>query len=395
MQRSPATGDVVGGAILTILILVIYVPITELQINQRLVPNDFKWHLNAVLPAMQGQIRSPHFLFQIVVALIYKMLPHQSVESAAAIVIVGSQIITGAVLYFGFYRSVDKVTSGFIISLRILLTILTMVVFDVAVLYFIDGHLYFGQVGLTSYHNPTIQLLKPIAAWLFLLVVKSMEEPKNASACFYALLISSTVLSGLAKPTYIMCIVPASAVMMFLGDRERPIALWPMLIGLWLPTCCLLVWQYSFEYGGDNAVSVLWAPLLVFLHDSELWTLIPKFVTGLTFPLVTLAMYPRVVLGDRASVLGWIAMGVASIYAYLVAEGPPRTFHGNLWWGMETCGFILFAVTGRILLVKVFSIVSGREALSYRIVLCLSSFLLHVAFGIVWYIDNYRLHRNW
>ncbi len=388
--------ELIGASILAVLLLFIYVPMTQLQVNQHLKPNDFTEHLSLAKVAEEGRIPTAYFLFQALVALVHLLLHARTVEAAAAVVIVASQLATGLVLYFGFFRPDDRTVSFSAVTLRVLGSALTMMVFDVSIFYFIDGHLYFGQVGITSYHNPTIQLLKPIAAWQFLLLVQTFENGIGQSIRLPILLFIATILSGLAKPSYNICILPASAMMLVYSERtawkER---LRPVLIGLWLPSFCLLAWQYFFQYGAPDGVPIIWAPLLVVLNDSAWWTLIPKLVTGLLFPIAVLVLYRRSVLKDYGSVLAWLALGVASLLFYLLAEGPPRTFHGNFGWGLETCGFLLFAASGRLVFLNLLPVLEQRTPWNYRVTACLAVFSLHVAFGIAWYVDNYMLYRHW
>ncbi len=387
--------ELAGASILAVLVLFIYVPITGVQVSQHVKPNDFTMHLDLARLAAEGRIPTAYFLFQALVALV-QVLSRSTMETAAVVVIVASELAAAMVLYFGFFKPDERTASVSVITLRVLATALTMVVFDAAILYFIDGHLYFGQVGITSYHNPTIQLLKPIAAWQFLLLVKVFEKHDVPPLRLTMLLFGATILSGLAKPSYNICIVPASAVMLaYSGRNDWKRAARPVLLGLWLPAFCLLAWQYYFEYGAPDSVPILWAPLLVFLHDSASWTLVPKFVTGVLFPLTVLAVYPRTAIKDTGSMLAWFALGVAALFFYLLAEGAPRTFHGNFGWGLETCGFLLFAASVRLVLPKLAPVLERRPGEGNRVILCLAVFAVHAAFGIAWYFDNYLLHRTW
>src|SRR4029079_4009833 len=109
--------------------------------------------------------------------------------------------------YFNNHSYSEKNYTYFRLALfRVIYTLFTMIAFDVAVLYLVDGHLYFGQVVITCYHNPTIQVLEPIAAFQFLLVARVFRGKPPVLGWFPLILAASTILSGLAKPSYNLCI---------------------------------------------------------------------------------------------------------------------------------------------------------------------------------------------
>src|SRR5690606_9025712 len=80
---------------------------------------------------------------------------------------------------------------------------------SISLLYFHDKHMYFGYVPSNVYHNPTILLLKPIALLSFYLLYKTLQSPSN---CRWSMVLIVGIITGLAilaKPSYIIVLLPA------------------------------------------------------------------------------------------------------------------------------------------------------------------------------------------
>lgn len=94
--------SLIGPIVLLLLVLLIFVPFTENQINSR--QSDYGAHIPAAEHLADGHIDEPHFLFAALVLLVHVILPHLTSNTAALTVIVGSQIATSMIIYFCFFR---------------------------------------------------------------------------------------------------------------------------------------------------------------------------------------------------------------------------------------------------------------------------------------------------
>src|SRR5690606_10371708 len=95
------------------------------------------------------------------------------------------------------------------------------------------------------YHNPTIVLLKPLALGLFLYAVGVFSaqghfHTRGAWAAAFVL----TVLCGLAKPNYLIVLLPTlGLVTVYRLLKKQPVN-WPLLLSIALPAVVLLGLQF-------------------------------------------------------------------------------------------------------------------------------------------------------
>ena len=100
----------------------------------------------------------------------------------------------------------------------------------------IDHKFYFGYIGFALYHNPTFILLRPFAVLLWLLIIKYLFSKINTGmGIFLGILV--VILSTLAKPSYIICILPAIGL----------VVLWRKVRGQPINWCVMLFWFYMFR----------------------------------------------------------------------------------------------------------------------------------------------------
>ena len=108
--------------------------------------------------------------------------------------------------------------------------------------YIFDRVLYFGYLGMTTYHNPTIILLRPFAILQLIFAVRGLEErDSRRNQVLLAAVIS--VLATFIKPVFAICLLPAlGLIMLYRLVKKQPIN-WKMLgLGLILPTVVMLGW---------------------------------------------------------------------------------------------------------------------------------------------------------
>jgi hypothetical protein len=389
--------DIAAATILLIATFVVFVPAMHVMITER--RGDHIAHIRvAEQLAATGQILSPHFLYPLFITLVVAVLPHVSFATAAIVISSLLYLITALTLYAILRRAWPSRNGTAEALMTAALAFAMMFIWPIAALVPLDGRLYQGYVATGNvYHNPTIVPLKPIAILLFACVVAACARPlagleKYLVTAAMALL---TVLSALAKPSYLICLLPA--VFLFGAwayHRRRPFDWQALLCGLFLPGAAILAVQYMFTYIGEKAIQdqtsgFAIAPLAVFSIYSEL--LLPKFLLSIVFPACVYLLYFRSAQRNLGLNLAWLVFALGVFYTYFLVEVGTRQSHGNLAWSGQISSFVLFVVSVTFLIrqmaprLKVAWPISGWDRPT---TICLAAFGLHLAFGIAWFFRN-------
>jgi len=246
-------------------------------------------------------------------------------------------------------------------------------------LFFLDHQAYFGYIGINSYHNPTILLLKPFAVLIFLGSIR-LFEPDRQTLGFSLGMAAAVLLSGLTKPNLILCLLPALSLMaVFRWLRGRVVQWLPLAVVL-LSTVLVLIAQYLLTYpAGDSGIAV--APFVVM--GSYSGYLFPKFLLSILFPLGLGIIYWREARKDPALVLAWLVMGFGLILTYGFSETGRRFPDGNFVWSGEISLFILFFASTVFFLQR-----KAQTKYSQLDFLLVGLWSSHVLFGIAYYIFN-------
>jgi hypothetical protein len=340
--------------------------------------SDFKWHARAAADwAQGGPLPTPHFLLQALLVALAPLSPGVdwtrravwvAVACQAALAIVVCALLRDAVP--SSRRAVRIATAGAVTLALVFATPVTFASWSAR-------NLYHGYVGLAVYHNPTLLLLKPLAVLLWWETARALDGAPRPVALLAAL----TILSGLAKPSHLIALLPATAALAaVLAWKGRAPAWRPLLLGLALPASVALGWQFAFRYGG--AVSVEWAPFRAMAYrDAHLGA---RFVLSALFPIVVLALFPRAPVRDRALALATATFAVGAAYAYLLAEGGDTFTHRNFAWSAQAALFVLFVAAARVVLLE------SARAPRWRVAACAFALSLHVVCGIY-----FASHPTW
>jgi hypothetical protein len=243
---------------------------------------------------------------------------------------------------------------------------------------------YFGYLFPNALHNPTIILLRPLALALFLGCAAALAAGARASAARAGGLALLTVLCALAKPSYVICLLPALAVTWLL-DGPRVTPRWVVVVlGVVVPGALLAAVQAWFTLTTDRMepTTIVFAPLqVVFMHTRRDVALVAlKALLSIAFPLAVLAAYGREVWRDQGVRLAWLAFGAGAFYAYGLAESGERMIHGNFLWSGQAATAVLFAASARFTLARA----RARAAPAAALALCAGVFALHVAAGLAY-----------
>jgi hypothetical protein len=358
---------------------------------------DYAIHRNLAV-AMKAHLTlySPHFLLQLLVLALDFLVPG-NIDAA----MIAVSLLAYAAVAASMVRVILRRTSSDAVAVT--LTLALLFASSLAVFFPIDRHLYFGYIPANVFHNPTMVLLKPLAMLSFGYAVAALwpKEGQNARAFIPCALL--TVACALAKPSYTVCILPALVVVAAKRAASRSPIDWKLLLlGFILPASATLVIQYHWTFSDSQIAGVLpgnshivFAPLAVMRHYSS-W-LAAKLLLSLLFPISVLATNFRRVRENSALMLAWVLFAIGAGMAYLLAESGPRMTHGNMLWSAQIAVFLLFVQSAAHISAYfggALATATGRER--RRALASFGCLLLHSAFGIAFYVEEYvQVASHW
>ena len=242
--------------------------------------------------------------------------------------------------------------------------------------------LYHGYFVPVAYHNPTQQLNKLLTLWIYFSYCAHFLDSRRAEARSVASAGTLTVLSALAKPSFLIAFLPTAG-LFALADlvRRRWRHVLMFAIGIALPATLVLSWQALRTYGSTPGSGVIFAPFVVFDLDETLY----KLPASLAFPIVVAGVAVRGGVRDPKFIFAWVFTAVAMFITLLVGEAGPRLGEGNFAWTGQTAVFLIY-VESLLLLI-------ARPDLSRWRTVAWAAFAVHVLCGVVWYAAMFS--RDW
>ena len=260
-----------------------------------------------------------------------------------------------------------------------------------------------GYFNSIVYHNPTLIALRLFAipvSW-FAYYVFTDRGRKTVAGRGKALLLCIILIlaSIMAKPSYIVALIPGCCVFaIWQLWRRRPVD-WVLLIGgILLPGLLLLALQYNSVYVDySNASNVAIGFLRFFEHHAPLAVLPIRFLFSLVFPIGVLILYFNEARQHVNLMLSWVVFAVGAVIALFVYETGPRESHGNfVWTGYIVTFVLMYASLSFVIEQAVIELRagSGRGLLglpqSERVRTALFLFALHVIAGLFYYLHFMR-----
>jgi hypothetical protein len=250
-----------------------------------------------------------------------------------------------------------------------------MIAAPVSLLWPLDGLMYLGYIGITSYQTPTTYLLKPFALAQFIFAYKCfvsfppLEKRQIMAAAFVSL------LSAFIKPSLAICILPAMGIITVKNlVQKRYVNLPAVIFGFGVPTVSVLAWQFLLTYYNNDASGAGISPFTVMSSYSNY--LFPKLLLSILFPLSVLLLAFKQAVGDIRMVLGWISFLFGLMFSYFFIESGYRALDGNFIWSSEITLFLLFAVSTLFIV----DLPPGKKKSFLQAV-----WLLQVTSGVVYY----------
>ena len=313
-----------------------------------------------------ADLTSPHFLFQVLLNAIHAL--GLSYETAAAwllgscyggmAVLIGHEIERRGVVLSPL-RTVMLVTGLLLASHIFLLTIFRR-------------NLYAGYFVPIAYHNPTQQLNKLFALWIYFVYRSQFLSAQPVRLSSIPVLAGLCVSSALSKPSFLIAFVPTAAMY---AARDLITRRWRQVLvciaGIGVPSALILAWQARMAYG-ETPVQVAFAPFVVFDAGQTLY----KLPASLAFPLVVAAAAWWTRTSDAGLRFIWILTALALFATLGLVETGERMMQGNFAWTGQTAAFLVYVES------MLFLLTQPRQAWvrSAWVV-----FGVHVVCGLAWY----------
>jgi len=234
-------------------------------------------------------------------------------------------------------------------------------------------NLYAGYFVPIAYHNPTQQLNKLFALWVYFVYRSRFLAAPAAPVSSIPTLGGLCVLSALAKPSFLIAFLPTAA-SYALADivkrRWRQALMCAVAIGV--PSALILAWQARVAYGVGTPVQVAFAPFVVFDATETLY----KLPMSLAFPVVVAVVAWRARAWDVGLRFVWILTALSLFATLGLVETGERMMQGNFAWTGQTAVFLIFVESMLFLLTQPRG---GWVRVAWVV------FGVHVACGLVWY----------
>lgn len=343
---------------------------------------DFIWHMRSARRTwQQGHLETPHFLYPLLTIAV-RRTKLVDWDEAAELVAAAFQGLLAVVLMREVRRAIPA-TTPFAGAAAVALTLALMTVTPVTFASWPRHNLYFGYLGINTYHNPTMYLLRPLALLLWLRVTRALApHGPPATKGEVTATAALSVLCALAKPSYAIALLPALGLAgAWQGGRGRRVDRRQILLGFVMPTCAVLAWQFGFSFAtGTDALA--WAPLEVMARFPGTPA---RVVLTVLFPAVVYLTHLQRARRDAALNVAWLTFAVGAAYAYLLAESGNRIEHANLVWSGQISAFVLFVASALFVLRE-----GGSGSKPPALAACAAAFALHFVCGVY-----FLLHPTW
>ena len=386
--------DYLDLVVFAFLIILLFWPVT---VNVIRAGYDFNVHIGlAERMADTYKLESPHFFFQLLLIIFHTLIPGITYPAAAAVTLVLVQTTLGLIIVAALrLYLITPVPSTYTFIFPIIALAL-MIMTPVSLPTLSDNNFYHGYLYNSNvYHNPTIILIKPLSLLLFFLTLKVFHQSGQKVGSTTVVLTGAIVIfSSIAKPNYLICLLPALALLATarLVLRKGPVDLKLLMYGIVIPAVAILTWQYFATYSSDHITAdpgrIEFQPLLVFSHFSS--QLLLKFILSILFPLAVFILYRETSFRNLSLSLSWLVFLFGAGYSYLLVEGGTRAWCGNFAWSGQIASFVLF-VNSTIFILRTELAKSSKARpfwKSSRFLTAALIFSLHLISGGFWYYKH-------
>lgn len=388
MKKRQISTSVFYGVLLITIAILIYLPVVNVKLYSHS-KQEFRSHSQFAQTFVENIHEVPKFiiahpLYMLAEVAVMKILSVDARKSGL-IVSMFAYIWLAWIIYREFLKKLQHI-SKYAELKSLILALISLLVAHIPILLFVDRDIYFGYIGINVYHNATSNFLKPFALISFIYSLKTFGDtiPTVKDTVITAILI---VLGTLVKPNFIICLLPALAIFLFLRWKQKQVIHWRfVLTGIFVPSVLTLAWQFFYNYYTDDGSRIIFYPLGVKAYYSD--ELILKFISSILFPLLVTRFYIRNAIADSKITLAWFSFFFGAFYAYFLAENSGGAFtHGNFDWSAEITLFILFIMSLLFFLERKLE----KPRITFWDILIIASLAAHFLSGIIYYVYSFTI----
>jgi hypothetical protein len=335
---------------------------------------DFLFHAGLAAEQLRtGALNTGYFLFHW--AAIAASLVTGSMEQAAVLVVLASRVATALiVLWFFALKPAELAARLALWAIVIGAMIVTPITLFTTTVY----NTYSGYIGINTHHNPTIEVLRPIALGSFIALGAWLDRPRRHVLWLFGGL---TALSVIAKPSYALCLYPALLFFVpFAFPPHERVRRGAALALALAPTVAVQIFQFYAYYGEASDSRIVFEPFAV-LHEPAA-VLLAKLAASIAFPAAVAWLFPREAGSDIYLRFGWRLLAAGLLLHVMLAESGPRMMHGNFGWSSQIALFLLFVAALRVWARVLFR--AEPAAPTHRLVASTLVLALHLASGIIY-----------
>ena len=293
------------------------------------------------------------------------------------------------------FALLKRSANGYVRESAILILSLCLFIISPISIWMDDPHMT-GYVNPTIWHSPTYNALRlfivPVSLLSLRIVDGSRYRDVNQRIFFLLLTASLISLATLAKPSYLIALIPGLCLLVaYRVVKSQPVDWALLFLGIILPGAVLLALQYLVEYGDGGGIQFglftllrLWLPV---------WQIPIRLILSLAFPLSVYVLYFSEARKHTYLNMSWLIFFVGLGYMYFLTENSWRFYHSNFNWTAYSVIFALMYASVQFLVERRVAErrrklqdghgTRGRFSMRFAVVACL--FGLHVIFGIIYF----------
>lgn len=236
----------------------------------------------------------------------------------------------------------------------------------------LDGKFYLGYIiPSTIYIIPTQVLLKLPSLALFLLspmyFFKSNDQVKKILAIVFLV-----ILSGLAKPNYLLIMMPALGIYSLIHFLKSYYVNWRALVLTIISSCAVLGWQYYFKFIDATA---------------PIYFILAKTILSVFFPLYVTIAFWKNLKNDFYFKYAWLLFLIGLIYAGFLGESGRALYACNFVWSAQIACFMLFVSTAALFFEN---ILIEYQKDKKKVIIGAVLFGAHVFCGLIYYFRSFE-----
>jgi hypothetical protein len=331
---------------------------------------------------------TPHFLFEALIIVCHTLFPAMTVSSTAFMA-GGIGAAAAALATYGFWIGQLPAENDSDCWLAALWSLGLQVVGPITLATIWVNNFYWGYIyPASTFHNPTIVILKPFALLSFALTFRALEQSATTRPHWELVLGLSAagMVSAVAKPNWLLCFLPGVVLTLLFDSRLRGRGQsWCVAGAAILSGLCVLAWQYAFLYGHSEADRIVFTPQKWL--STYGWLAPAKLLLSITFPVAVLLLFWSDLRKSLLLRLAWSTFGASLLVAYGFSETGQRAGDDNLGWSAQIALFVLFVASAIAMVgtLRQHAAVARRRDLRFRRGVAAAIFVLHLAGGLACY----------